>query len=251
MKWANIHAVTALDLKTTSRDKMAIFFLLVFPVGFYIFFASINGATASQEASLKFYNANTPNFTSTLILLISFLNIAPTVAMARYMGFLNRLMVTPVKVYELWVGFCLRAMTLFAIGYSVMLAAGYALFGLLPSANPVQLIIPMLAAGFAMLPAGILIGVMFPTPQRAFTAGMLFMQPMLLLSGAGMKQDAFPRWAQQLSHFMPSTYGVQLSNLGWNGELFTRAAVFPIAVLLVFGVACSVAAAVIFRNSYR
>jgi ABC-2 type transport system permease protein len=251
MNAANIYAVTALDLKVTSRDKTAIFFLLVFPVGFYIFFATFYGATDSAEASLKYYNTNTPNFTSALILMIAFLNIGPSVAMAKYMGFLNRLLVTPVRISELWVGFCLRAMALFALGYVVMLIAGFLLFGYLPRVNPVQLMLPMLLTGFAMLPAGILIGVAFPTPQRALTAGMLFTQPLLVLSGAGMPRTAFPQWAQKISDFMPTTYAVQLSNLGWNGEVFTRAAVFPSVVLLVFGLACAIVAAMIFRNSYR
>ncbi|RDZ28629.1 ABC transporter permease [Lysobacter silvisoli] len=251
MNVANIYAVTALDVKSTLRDKTAIFFLLVFPVGFYIFFASFSGAIGSEAASLKYYNTNTPNFTAVLILLISFLNIAPSVAMAKHMGFLNRLMVTPVKVYELWAGFCLRAMLLFAIGYVVMLLAGLVMFGYWPKANPIQLMLPMLVIGFAMLPAGILIGVLFPAPQRAFSAGMLFMQPLLILSGAGMSRDAFPQWAQALSDFVPTTYAVQISRLAWENELFTRASVFPIALLLVFGAVCAFAAAVIFRNSYR
>jgi ABC-2 type transport system permease protein len=251
MKTANIYAVTALDVKTTSRDKTAMLFLLVFPVGFYLFFASFAGATANEAASLKYYNTNTPGFGAVLIVLISFLNIAPTVAMAKHMGFLNRLMVTPVSVYELWVGFCLRAMLLFAVGYAVMLLAGYVLFGLLPPASPVQLLVPMLVIGFAMLPAGILLGVVFPAPQKAFTAGMLFMQPLLILSGASMPPDAFPKWAQGLSDFVPTTYAVRISRLAWENEYFTRAAVFPTVLLLVFGVACACAAAAVFRRSYR
>lgn len=251
MKAANVYALTALDFKNTSRDKTAIFFLLVFPVGFYIFFASFAGATASEAASLKYYNTHTPNFTAVLILMISFLNVAPTVAMAKHMGFLNRLMVTPVKVYELWVSFCLRAMVLFAVGYAVMLVAGFMLFGYLPAANPIQLILPMLVTGFAMLPAGILIGVLFPVPQRAFSAGMFFMQPMLILSGGGMPRESFPEWAQAISDFVPTTYAVQISHLAWDNAYFTRAAVFPTVVLLVFGAACAFASAVIFRNSYR
>lgn len=251
MRAANIYAVTALDVKSALRDKTAIFFLLVFPVGFYIFFALFSGATESEAASSKYYGTNTPNFTAVLMLLIAFLNIAPSVAMAKYMGFLNRLMVTPVKVYELWIGFCLRAMLVFAIGYVVMLIAGQVLFGQWPTANPIQLMLPMLVIGFAMLPAGILIGVLFPAPQRAFSAGMLFMQPMLILSGAGMPRESFPKWAQAISDFIPSTYAVQISRLAWENDYFTRAAVFPTAVLLVFGAACAFAAAVVFRNSYR
>lgn len=251
MNALNIYAVTALDLKSTSRDKTAMFFLLVFPVGFYIFFAMFNGATANEQASRDFYGTNTPNFTAVLMLTIAFLNIAPTVAMSKHMGFLNRLMVTPVKVYELWIGFCLRAMILFAVGYGTMLIAGFALFGYLPTANPIQLVVPMLVIGFALLPAGLLIGVLFPTPQRAFNAGMLFMQPMLILSGAGMPLTTFPKWAQSLSEFMPTTYAVQISRLAWESEYFTRAAVFPTVLLLVFGAACACVAAVVFRRGYR
>lgn len=251
MNLSNVFAVTALDLKSTARDKTAVFFLLVFPVGFYIFFAMLNGATASEEASRKFYSTNTPSFTAVLLLLIAFLNIGPSVAMAKYMGFLNRLMVTPVKVHELWAGFCVRAMMIFAVGYVVMLLSGFMLFGYLPTANPLQLVLPMLVTGLALLPAGLLIGVAFPTPQRAFNAGMLFMQPMLILSGAGASTETLPQWAQAISVVMPTSYAVQICRLAWDNALFTRAAVFPTAVLLVFGAACLVAATAMFRKSYR
>lgn len=251
MKAKNIYAVTALDLRHTFRDKTAIFFLLVFPVAFYIFFATFYGATDSVESSIKYYNSTTPHFTVVLILMIAFLNIAPTVALAREMGFLNRLMVTPVKIYELWFGFCLRAMVLFTIGYFVMLVAGYGLFGYLPRSNPLQIIAPIVVTGFAMLPAGILIGVTFKRFQSAFNAGMFFLQPMLILSGAGLPREAFPDWARRLSDFIPSTYAVQVAELGWNGDYFTRAAVFPSTVLVVFGLACAFVAAAVFRNSYR
>lgn len=251
MKAKNIYAVAAFDLKNTSRDKTAIFFLLVFPVSFYVFFATFFGATDSAESSYKYYNSNTPQFSATLLFMISFLNVAPTIALAKDMGFLNRLMVTPVKVYELWFGFCLRAMVLFAIGYLVMLIAGYILFGLYPKSNPIQILLPILVTGFAVLPAGILIGVFFKRFQSAFNAGMFLLQPMLILSGAGMSRDSFPAWARTLSDFIPSSHAVKIAELGWNGEYFSRAAVFPTTVLLVFGLACGFVAAVLFRNSYR
>ena len=251
MKLKNIYAVTALDLRNTARDKTAVFFLLVFPVAFYVFFATFYGATASEEASIKYYNSTTPHFSAVLILMVAFLNIAPTVALSREMGFLNRLMVTPLKVSELWVGLCLRAMLLFAIGYMVMLVAGYFLFGYLPHSDPLQIGFTILLAAFALLPAGILIGVAFKRFQSAFNAGMLVMQPMIVLSGAGLPREAFPHWAQRISDFIPSTYAVQVTELGWQGAYFSRAAIWPSTILVVFGAACAFAAAVIFRNSYR
>jgi ABC-type multidrug transport system permease subunit len=129
--------------------------------------------------------------------------------------------------------------------------AGYFLFGYLPLANPVQIGLPILIAAFALLPAGILIGVAFKRFQSAFNAGMFCMQPMIVLSGAGLPREAFPHWAQRISDFVPSTYAVQVTELGWHGEFFTRAAILPSTILLVFGSACAFAAAVIFRNSYR
>lgn len=251
MNIRHIYAVAALDLKNTSRDKTAIFFLLVFPVSFYVFFATFFGALDSVESSVKYYNSNTPQFSSTLLFMIAFLNVAPTVALAREMGFLNRLMVTPVRVYELWFGFCLRAMVLFAIGYTVVMVAGFILFGLYPTQNPLQLALPILVTAFAVLPAGILIGVFFRRFQSAFNAGMFFLQPMLIFSGAGISQESFPAWAKTLAQFVPSFYAVQIAQLGWDGEFFTRASVFPVTVLVVFGLCCAFLAAMLFRNSFR
>jgi ABC-type multidrug transport system permease subunit len=142
-------------------------------------------------------------------------------------------------------------MLLFAVGYVVMLGAGYFMFGFLPPSDPLQIGFTILLAAFALLPAGLLIGVAFKRFQSAFNAGMLLMQPMIVLSGAGLPREAFPQWAQRVSDFIPSTYAVQVTDLGWHDAYLSRAAIWPSTILVVFGAACAFAAAVVFRNSYR
>ncbi|TFW16938.1 ABC transporter permease [Massilia arenosa] len=248
MRAQSLRALLVLDLKNTFRDKMAVGFLLVFPVGLYCFFGTFFGANATAESANRYYSQYTINFASAILLNIAFLNVGPTIVLAKDMGFLRRLFVTPLTLVEMWLSTVLRTLAIFALGYASLLFSGWLLLGHLPQASVPQLLVPALVSAFTMLSLGFLLGAIFRKPMAAFNAGMVLIQPMLLLSGAGLPADTFPRWAVALSEALPFTHVVRIMRLGWEDHYFSAAAVTPTLILLATGAACALLATRIFRQ---
>lgn len=238
------------DLKATLFDKVAVFFLLMFPLGLYFLFATFFGAMATPESAREYYEQNTINFAAVMVLNIALLNLAPATAHAKQMGLLQRLLVTPVPVSHLWLAGALRALVVYVIGYLVLILSGYLLFGMLPAARA-QLVLPALITSLSILPLGFLIGLWFNNVQSAFNAGMVAIQPMLILSGAGFPVAGFPGWAQALSDFIPYTYAVRIMRMGWEGTFFSPASVMPSLILLGTGLVCSIISMLVFRRRFQ
>lgn len=242
------HAILALDMKNMFFDRMATGFLLVIPLGLYVFFGAFFGANASAESAARYYDSNTVGVAAITLLNVAFLNLGPTIAMARDGGFLRRLMLTPLTFTELWLSSLIRTVAIFAISYAGLLTMGYLFLGQVPHAGPLQIIVPALVGAFAMLSIGFLLGAVFDKPQMAFNGGMLLIQPMLLLSGVGFPRESFPGWALSIADLLPLTYAVDAMRLGWESRYFTSAGLVPTAVLLAVGGASTLIAIRVFRR---
>jgi ABC-2 type transport system permease protein len=248
MKWSSLKAFFILDMKVTFREKISLAMLLLMPAVFYLFFASFYSSPTEGAAGLKFYNSYTVSFISVILLSIALMNLGPVIVMSKEGGFYRRLMVTPLNMSEIWLSSILRALIIFAIGYIEMIALGYLMFGELPQASFIQLLLPALVSAFALLSLGFLIGALFSASVAAFNAGMIIFQPMLLLSGAGLPLEMFPAWAQTVSYVIPFTYVVEIMRLGWADNFFSQQAVVPCLVLVAMGSVCAVISAKTFRK---
>lgn len=251
MSTRSLTAMVAFDLKNVLRDKIAVGMLLVFPLGLYVFFGTFFGATASEESAAKYYSNYTINFAAVVLLNIAFLNLGPTIVMAKDMGLLRRLMATPLSFSELWLSSVVRTLAVFAIGYFTLLLSGFLVLGQLPPVGIAQLLVPALVSAFTMLSLGFLLGAFFKKPMAAFNGGMVLIQPMLLLSGAGLPPETFPKWAIALSQLLPFTHVVTVMRMGWKGEYFTQAALAPTLLLLAIGAGCAALAVHLFRKDFN
>ncbi|QMW23283.1 ABC transporter permease [Sandaracinobacteroides saxicola] len=248
MNPGRLSALLLFDVKACLRDRMAMGFLLAFPLLLYVFFAAMFGATDSPEAGARYYDRYTPGFAAAVLLNIAFLNLGPGIAIAKDAGMLRRLMITPATPVELWLASIARTLLVFAVGYALILFAGLVLFGQVPRASLPNLLLPALLAAFALLSCGFLLGALFSKPAAAFNAGMLLIQPMLLLSGAGMPLESMPRFAQWAAQLLPFTYVVEAMRLGWEGRFLTTDALLPSIILVVIGAAAGSLAAHLFRR---
>lgn len=239
-----------LDMKNTLRDRVAIGMLFLFPLVLYLFFGSFFGAMATPESAKRYYDQYTISFISVILLNIAVLNLGPTIVLAKEGGLFRRLMVTPLKVSDLWLSSVLRTLVIFVIGYAQMIVAGRVFLGQWPTASIGQLAVPALISAFTMLSFGFLLGAIYKQPVAAFNGGMLLIQPMLLLSGAGMPISSFPHWAEVIARLLPFTYVVEIMKMGWNNAFFVSAAITPTLILLAIGVVSAVAATRIFRAEF-
>ncbi len=241
-------AMLRFDLTNTMKDRVAVGMLLIFPVALYIFFATFFGAARTEASQGEYYETYTVNFAAVILLNIALLNLAPTIVMAKEGGLFRRLLATPLTPGTMLAAAITRALIIFVLGYLGILALGYLALGHLPHASLANLAVPALLSAFCILSIGFLLGAWFDRATTAFNAGMILVQPMLLLSGAGFPRESFPHWAYALSSMLPFTYAVQAMQLGWNGEFFTAPAVLPTLVLFGTGGVCIAASSHLFRR---
>ncbi len=251
MTWRSFIAMLRFDLKNTLKDKIAVGMLLVFPIAIYIFFATFFGAVKTAESRLEYYETYTVNFAAVILLNTALLNLSPTIVMAKEGGLFRRLLATPLTPATLLLASVTRTLIIFVLGYIGTLVMGYFVLGRLPQASFANLAIPALLAAFCILSIGFMLGAWFDRATTAFNAGMILIQPMLLLSGSGMSRDTFPDWAYALSTVLPFTYAVDAMKLGWDGQFFTAAAILPALVLVAVGGLCMVATTHLFRREFN
>lgn len=244
-------AFFVLDMKNTLRDRVAIAMLFLFPLVMYLFFGSFFGAMKTAASAKQYYDQYTISFISVILLNIAFLNLGPTIVIAKDAGFFRRMMVTPLRVSDLWLASVARTLIIFAIGYAQMVLAGWMFLGQWPKASVLQLAVPALVSSFTMLSFGFLLGAVYKRPVASFNGAMLLIQPMLLLSGAGMPLTSFPHWAEIIALMLPFTYVVNIMKMGWDNQFFVAAAVQPVLILLGIGIVSAVAANRIFRADFR
>ncbi len=242
-----IRAYMVFDAKVIFRERLALFMILVLPGIMYAFFALMFGE--QEYATHSFFDEYTASFAGLVILNIALMNIAPGLTVYRELGFFRRLMVTPLPMSAIWLSAIGRASVLYLIGHAEMLLLGYLMFGQVPSAAPLQILLSVLLAMYAMFSMGFLLGSVFQSSSASFTAGMLLFQPMLLLSGASFPLSMFPDWIRFVSQLIPMTHVVDVMRLGWRGELFTGEALWPSIFLVIFGSICACVALGSFRKA--
>jgi len=242
-----IRAYMVFDAQIIFREKTALFMILALPGIMYAFFGLMFGN--QQYATNSFFDEYTASFAGLVILNVALMNIAPGLTIYRELGFFRRLMVSPLPMSAIWLSAVARASVLYFIGQAEMLLLGYLMFGELPGAPIIQLLLSVLLAMYGLFSMGFLLGSVFRSSNASFTAGMLLFQPMLLLSGASFPLSMFPDWIRLVSQFIPMTHVVEVMRLGWRGELFTAAAIWPAAFLIIFGSICAYVAQISFRKA--
>lgn len=241
-----IRAYTVFDVQINFRERLALFLILALPGIMYAFFGMMFGK--EQYASSSFFDEYTASFAGLILLNIALMNIAPGLTIYRELGFFRRLMVSPLPMSAIWISAVLRSAVLYLIGQGEMLVLGYLMFGQVPHAPVIQLLLSVLVAMFGLFSMGFLLGSVFRSSGASFNAGILLFQPMLLLSGASFPLSMFPDWVRFVTQLIPMTHVVQVMRLGWRGDLFTADAIWPVTYLIIFGSICAYVAQVSFRK---
>lgn len=242
-----IRAYMVFDAQIIFRERTALFMILALPGVMYAFFGMMFGD--QQYATNSFFDEYTASFAGLVILNIALMNIAPGLTIYRELGFFRRLMITPLPMSAIWLSAVARSALLYFIGQAEMLLLGYWMFGQVPDAPLIQLLLSVLVSMYGMFSMGFLLGSVFRSSNASFTAGMLLFQPMLLLSGASFPLSMFPDWMHLVSQLIPMTHVVEVMRLGWRGDLFTAAAIWPATFLIIFGSICAYVAQSSFRKA--
>lgn len=177
-----------------------------------------------------------PGVAATVLLIVTTLITAMSIARERELGTIEQLMVTPLRPAILLVGKVLPFALIGMVVAGVVITVGSHLFSV-----PLRGSIAVLAAGTALyllstLGTGVFISTLAKNQQQAILGAFFFLMPAILLSGFMSPIANMPDWAQLLTYANPVRYYVEiLRGCMLKGAGFADLAT-QLAALAAFGV---------------
>jgi len=211
--------LTWMEFKLFMREPVGAFFTLVFPLMMLFLFGSIYG----NEPSPYFDGRGTidisiPAYTAMIIGTSGLMSITITMAAYREKGVLRRLRTTPVSPISILAAqvIVVFAMTLF--GMFLLIIAGKLVYQVKFEGNALSVFGGFILSSLSFFGLGFILAGLLPNARTAQIVGMVFLYPMLFLSGAGFPRELLPDAIKKVSAFLPLTYVVNLLRGLWIGE---------------------------------
>jgi len=242
MNFKILRAYVSFDLRIISRERTALILILALPAVMYIFFGMMFGTARYGSQKISFYDEYTPSFIALILLNIGLMNLGPSLAIYRELGFYKRLMITPINPSIIWISTIFRSTLIYLVGYIGLSVTGWLMFGSSPQSSLVQFTLGIILCCFSLFSMGFMLGTICKSSMVAINTGIFIFQPMLLLSGASIPLSMMPSWVEHISNMIPMTHVVTIMRLVWRDQLLTNDAVFPAIWLLVFGIICAIIA---------
>jgi ABC-2 type transport system permease protein len=193
---------TVIHTKIFFRERLAVFWGVVFPIVLLILFCSVFGGTPERSTALVggliCINSISGALFGTGVVMVG----------AREQGVLRRYKVAPVALYKITIGLCLSRLLSISLTTLILLGLARVLYHInLPDNVPALVVMCVLGTVMFCAIAFAVASVSKSVAQANGIAQVLFM-PMMFLSGATLPYEFLPGWMQKLALVLPSTYYV-------------------------------------------
>jgi ABC-2 type transport system permease protein len=151
-----------------------------------------------------------PGVAAVVLLVVTTISTAMSIAKERELGTIEQLLVTPMQPATLLFGKILPFAGIGLVVAGVVLAVGTNLFRV-PVRGPIHVLI--LGTAFYLLSTlgtGVLISTVAKTQQQAILGGFFFIMPAIYLSGFMSPVENMPAWIQPLTWINPVRYYVEI-----------------------------------------
>lgn len=243
---APLTRLTLTETKLFFREPMAVFFALAFPPLLLVILGSV---PAFREHSKDLGGARVVDLYAPIVIVLGIATLALTglpqlLATYREKGILRRMATTPVPPIVVLAAQLIMCAALSVVTMVVVLAVGHLAFSVpLPHGIIAYLLAYVLCVA-AALSLGLLIAALAPNGKGAGAIGTIMFFPVLFFAGLWVPRASMSHLLRTISDFTPLGAGVQslqdAAGGGWPQLLH-------IAVLLVWTVGASAAAARVFR----
>ena len=177
-----------------------------------------------------------PGFGITFLLIGMMLGIALTLFDERDWGTLRRLRVSGAPLSGLLLGKLIARFFVGIVQMVLLLAVGWALFGITLGRYPIALLIPTIGISFAAAALGLLIASISRAHDSVMPFGVTLSMAIAAIGGCWWPLDFEPGWMRLLARFAPTTWTMQAFN-----DLMIRnqppaTALLPLAATMGLGV---------------
>jgi ABC-2 type transport system permease protein len=229
--------LTSTEGKLFAREPTAVFFTLAFPL-LLLWLNSRNGnAPTAQLGGVGTIDALVPGYIAMTLATVG-LTVLPTVlATYRERGILRRMAMTPVSPAMLLGAQLLVQLLAASVGVAVLVGVASVAFGLHLPAAPAGAVAAYLLGGLAILAVGFLLGSLLPTARAVNTVGFVVYFPMIFLSGAAVPRELIPAGMRPVAEVLPLTYVVDGLRDSWTGAGTPALALAVLGAIIVLAAA--------------
>lgn len=239
--------LTITEAKLFARDKMSLFWGLVFPAVLFValgaFFPGFRDPSPDLDGR-RLIDLYAPIVLGLALATVAFTTLPVMLSTYRQFGILRRMRTTPVHPGRLLAAQLIVHLAVATTAMVLTVLIGVLAFHVELPGNLFAFVAVFLLAAASMLAMGLLIGAVAKTSSAGQGIGMAVYFPMLFFAGIYFPREAMPDTLRTVSDLSPSGAAVQALSDTWAG---TAPSLSSVVVMAVFALIAAGLAAKLFR----
>lgn len=235
--WRSFGRMTWIQLKLYSREPIAFFFTLIFPVLLLAMYGIIwgNAPGSGYYQDYGYIDMQLPALTAVIIGTVGLMSVPVSVATNREQKILRRFKATPMRPLTYIAADVAVNYLVALVGMAAVIVVGALVFNLRFAGSLPAFFVGFTLATLAFIAIGYIVASLAPTARVAQVVGQLIFFPMMFLSGATLPLFLMPEGVQQVAQWLPLTQLVVLLQELWLGVGWNMTAVFVLLAMLIVG----------------
>lgn len=210
----------------------------------------LNGNDISAGGGFNAFDLQVPGFAVTFLLIGMLMGVSLALIDEHDWGTLERLRSASAPLWTTLTGKLLARFVVGFIQMIVLLAAGWALFGISLGSAPAALLMPAAAIAFAGAAFGLIVAGVGRTRDAVLPVGAIVIMTMAAIGGCWWPIDFEPAWMQHLALALPTTWAMRAFNDLMIRHLTASSAVVPTLVNFGFGICYTIFGVAIARRRF-
>lgn len=224
------------EIKLFTREPLALFFIILFPLLLLLIFGGIYGNTPTEDFNgLGAVDVLVPGYIGLVIGTSGLLSLPVALATYRESGVLRRYQAAPISPLIVLVAHVIVHLLAALVGMALVIVAGRVIYDLQLPDFPFALGLMFVLSSLAIYTVGFIIGGTVGSPRAAQAVGNVLLFPMLFLSGAALPQEFLPDLMRDISYALPLTYIVDGLQAAWYGSGLDIPGIIVLTGLLILG----------------
>lgn len=225
--------LTKIRMRLAIRNRMFLFFSLIFPLGFLLFFSMVYGKGQSDNVAYVL------GAVLTMTVMGSFWGLSVQLVIFREQGILRRFRLAPIGAGPILASSILSNYFLLIPTVAIEALICRWVFHMQTFGN-VPVILLLITVGSAAFSSfGLIVASVTNTMQETQIINQIIWMAFLFLSGATFPLTAFPLWIQRVALFIPATYlatGLEdaARNLSTYGDVGEAMIALTVGLLVAF-----------------
>jgi ABC-2 type transport system permease protein len=193
------------NLKMTLRDRMCLFWLLLFPAVLIMVFGSLVGGN-SDTKNINHADFLVPGVLAMSVMYGGMVGLSAAYVMMRERGVLRRIRLTPFPLIRLITAWVATQLLVALCQAAILLGLAKLIFNLDIVGNLLEVAVLVFLGSLAFLTIGFFVAGVSGKQESATALAQLISFPMLFLSGVFFPLDRSPVWLQDVAKALPLTY---------------------------------------------